>query len=329
MGSPLRLTTAAGSCADAAWTAVLAEFAASDAALSRFREDAELVALDRAAGTGRSVAVSRRLERAVVAADRAWRLTDGRFDPRVLADLERLGDRGVPLATTAGGAEDSDGAEANAAAPDPAEAISRRDGRGRIGIERPLDLGGIGKGLALRWAAARVERAGVHEFLLDAGGDLVVRGHAPEGGPWQVGIEDPAGAPDPLAVIEPPDGAVATSSIRRRRWQRDGQTVHHLIEPRTGESAWTGLAAVTVAGPDPAWAEVWSKALFLAGRSDVASEARRRGLAAWWVTDDGVLEMTPAARQRTTWVAAEAGVVSRARPPARRPWASLRAPPRA
>lgn len=292
MGSPLRLTTATGPCADAAWAAVVAEFAESDAALSRFREDAELVELDRTAGTGRSVAVSRRLERAVVAADRAWRLTDGRFDPRVLVDLERLGDRGVPLAIVA--------------AADPAGPIVRRDARGRIAIERPLDLGGIGKGLALRWAAAHVERAGVHDFLLDAGGDLVVRGHAPEGGPWQVGIEDPAGAPDPVAVIEPPDGAVATSSIRRRRWQRDGQTVHHLIDPRTGESAWTGLAAVTVAGPDPAWAEVWSKALFLAGRSDVASEARRRGLAAWWVGDDGVLEMTPAARQHTTWVAAEA-----------------------
>ncbi|HET7167827.1 MAG TPA: FAD:protein FMN transferase [Candidatus Limnocylindrales bacterium] len=300
MGSPLRLTTAAGACAEAAWTEVVAEFAASDAALSRFRDDAELVGLDRAAGTGREVVVSRRLERAVIAADRARRLTDGRFDPRILVDLERIGDRGVPLPLMA-----SPSSLVRVPGGDTGPIVCRH-APGRLRLERPLDLGGIGKGLALRWAAARVEHAGVHDFLLDAGGDLVLRGRPPEGGAWQIGIEDAAGGRDPVAVVEPPDGAVATSSIRRRRWDHDGQAVHHLIDPRTGEPAWTGLAAVTVAGPDPAWAEVWSKTLFLAGRAGIADEARRRGLAAWWIATDGTLEMTPAARALTTWVATEA-----------------------
>ena len=58
---------------------------------------------------------------------------------------------------------------------------------------------------------------------------------------------------------------------------------------------------MTVAGPDAAWAEVWTKALFLAGPSRIGGEARARGLAAWWVTEDGDLEMTPAARQRMRW----------------------------
>ena len=83
MGSPLRLTVV-GPDAEAAWDEVVDEFGASDLALSRFREDAELVALDRSAGSGRPVSVGRRLERAVVAAERARRLTDGRFDPRIL-----------------------------------------------------------------------------------------------------------------------------------------------------------------------------------------------------------------------------------------------------
>ncbi|MGZ9161189.1 MAG: FAD:protein FMN transferase [Candidatus Limnocylindrales bacterium] len=298
MASPLRLTTAGGGAAEAAWAQTLDEFAASDAALSRFRDDAELTRLNRTAGSGHEVAVGRRLERAVVAADRARRLTDGRFDPRVLVDLERLGDRGAPLDGPAG-----DDADRTSWPDDP---IVRRRVRGQLRLDRPLDLGGIGKGLALRWAAERIERAGVLDFLLDAGGDLVVRGRPPEGGRWQVGIEDPAGGPGPLAVITPVDGAVATSSTRRRRWERNGQTVHHLLDPSTGEPAGNGLLAVTVAGPDPAWAEVWAKALFLAGRRCIAREARRRGLAAWWVASDGTLEMTPAGRSLTIWVAAEA-----------------------
>jgi thiamine biosynthesis lipoprotein len=168
-------------------------------------------------------------------------------------------------------------------------------------VEHPIDLGGIGKGLALRWAAGRVIGAGVGRFLLEAGGDLVARGRSPEGGPWLVGIEDPAGAPDPLAVILVDDGAVASSSVRVHAWVVDGRPVHHLLDPATGEPAEPGLLAVTVAGPDPAWAEVWSKSLFLAGSDDIAGEARRRGLAAWWVTTGGSLEMTPAARVRTAW----------------------------
>ncbi len=85
------------------------------------------------------------------------------------------------------------------------------------------------------------------------------------------------------------------------------RVVHHLIDPSIGEPGGDGLLAVTVAGPDPAWAEVWSKSLFLAGRQSIATVARGRGLAAWWVADDGSVEMTPAGRSTTLWVAGEAG----------------------
>ena len=48
-------------------------------------------------------------------------------------------------------------------------------------VEDRIDLGGIGKGLALRWAAAKLERKGFDTFLLEAGGDLVSRGLPPDG----------------------------------------------------------------------------------------------------------------------------------------------------
>ncbi len=79
--------------------------------------------------------------------------------------------------------------------------------------------------------------------------------------------------------------------------------MHHIVDPATREPARTGLLAVTVARQDPAWAEIWSKALFVAGREAIADEARARGLAAWWVDDRGRLGMTPDARVRTLWAA--------------------------
>ena len=218
---------------------------------------------------------------------------------RFIDALDRIGYLGAPIA---GSPVQLPGE------PRPARVLVRNGRSGPIALPIPVDLGGIGKGLALRWAAKEAEAVlGLGGFLLEAGGDIVAAGPAPGGGPWRVGIEDPAGEADPLAVLEIAGrAAVCTSSIRRLRWMQGGREVHHLIDPRTGEPADTGLAAVTVSGPDPAWAEVWSKALFLDGAARIADEARRHGLAAWWVTTDGRLEMSPAARMRTIWVAAEA-----------------------
>jgi FAD:protein FMN transferase len=303
MGSPLRLTIGAGRTrtGDAGrwWEVVTEEFEVAEAAMSRFRDDSELTAFNWTAGSGVAVRASARLRRALVAADRAQRVTDGRFDPRVLPDLDRLGYRGATIAAVSmdpGGADETERARP----------VVERVGRDRLRVARPVDLGGIGKGLTLRWAAALLAGRGASDFMLEAGGDLVAKGRSPGGGPWQLGIEDPTGGQGPLAVIAVTDLAVTTSSTRVHRWMVDGRPAHHLVDPRTGEPAEAGLAAVTVAGSDPAWAEVWSKVLFLGGRDAIAAEARARGLAAWWIAVGGTLEMTAAARAMTVWVAAEA-----------------------
>ncbi len=307
MGSALRLTIwpgvgeAVDQTAAEAWSDVVDEFEQSEQQLSRFRDTSDLTELNRAAGTGRTVDIGRRLERAIAAADRARRLTDDRFDPRVLADLDRLGYRGAALPA----AGEVVAAVVRRRGPTGLGRVGWRVAPGRWRVERPLDLGGIGKGLALRWAAARLRRRGIRSFLLEAGGDLVAGGRGPDDG-WRIGIEDPAGAEAPIAVVAIDDLAVATSSIAVHAWVVDGRPVHHLLDPATGQPGGEGLLAATVAGRDPAWAEVWSKSLFLAGAAGIADAARGRGLAAWWLRADGSLEMTPAARELTVWEAAEA-----------------------
>lgn len=295
MGSALRLTVAgnrqwAGGDAGEAWRDVVDEFERCEQAMSRFRESSELTALNRAAGSGLRTVVGRRLERAIVTADRARRVTGGRFDPRVLSDLDRLGYRGAPVPAVPG-----------AGAP-----MVWRGAPGELHLDRPIDLGGIGKGLALRWTAARLDRRGLRSYLLEAGGDLFARGRGPDEAGWRIGIEDPTGKAGPLAVMSVVDLAVATSSVGVHAWTVDGRSVHHLVDPATGEPGGDGLLAVSVAAVDAAWAEVWSKSLFLAGRAGIGVDARARGVAAWWVGADRSLEMTPAARVRTIWVTDEA-----------------------
>ncbi len=311
MGSPLSLTVVAPrgrAAAERAWQLVSDEFEVAEQAMSRFRDSSDLTLLNRAAGSGSPLEVDRRLIQALVAADRAGRLTEGRFDARVLADLERLGYHGIDLGPNAGPAADPGAGRASERSHRWLCANSRAS---TVAIDRPVDLGGIGKGLTLRWAWRLMERSDVLAdgggALLDAGGDLVAGGAAPQGGPWIIDVEDPTGGPLPVAVVTVSDGAVATSSVMVNHWTAiDGRQVHHLVDPRTGEPGGAGLLSVTVAGPDPAWAEVWSKSLFLYGADGIAPVARARGLAGWWVRDDGRLEMTAAARARTIWVASEA-----------------------
>jgi FAD:protein FMN transferase len=307
MASPLRLAVHGldGDDAAAAWGKVRDEFEACEQAMSRFRESSEVTALNRASAHGEPVRVGRRLRRALVAADRARRVTEGRFDARRLRDLDRLGYRGVPIGEP--------GAAARPAAPDPSRDPGRGLELGRDGCARldaPVDLGGIGKGLALRWASSLV-RTRLPEgggALLEAGGDIVSIGPAPDGEAWLIGVDDPWSGPTPLAVVALLDAAVATSSIAVNRWRSpDGEVVHHLLDPATGAPGGQGLVAVTVHGPDPAWAEVRTKQLFLAGRDGIAALARSLGLAAWWVADDGSLAMTPGGRLLTAWSAPPRG----------------------
>lgn len=299
MGSPLRLTTVGLAPAQAAiaWEIVTNDIEESEESLSRWRAESALSRLNAVAGSGECLPAGPRLVALLVASARAQRISGGRFDPRVVARLESLGEHaGVPLP----GLPDQLGTDRPWLACDP------RSGLVRLSV--PADSGGVGKGLSLRWAARAVTLASLlgTGMLLEAGGDLVVRGERAGGGPWQIGVEDPAGGDEPLAVISVTGGAIATSSTAVRRWESPtGAPVHHLIDPFTGEPGGDGLQAVTVAAADPAWAEVWSKTLFLAGRRAIGEEARRRGLAAWWVEDDGSLHLTPAARQQTAWTSAD------------------------
>lgn len=297
MGSPLRLTVTGGSARDGqrAWLAARGEMAHAEADLSRFRAGSALSRANQLAGSPAWFPAASRLRQMLTLSRRAMGATNGRFDPRVIHALEAIGEAG--------------GVRLPASATATAGAWLERDGRAaRFRMAAAADSGGIGKGLGLRWslAAARSAAPAVRGLLLDAGGDIVTWGRGPEHRGWSVGIEDPASREELMATIRVTGGAVATSSIGRRTWLRDGRRVHHLIDPRTGEPAATGLVAVTIAMPDPAWAEVWTKALFLAGREAIGPEARARGFAAWWVEDDGSLHMTPAAREMTTWVRAEA-----------------------
>jgi FAD:protein FMN transferase len=249
------------------------------------------------------------LAASVVEAYEAYRTTGGMFDPRVLDSLVRLGyDRSLPFAT-GGIAFDGVSVPAQREATTADRELWRprweqRGTRFRVNLGgAPIDLGGIGKGLAVRWGFEELASGGA-SVMVDAGGDCQFSGMGPTGEGWRVGMEDPRGGADPLLVFSLSDVGCATSSVRIRRWQVNGREVHHLIDPRTGTSGGDGLLSVTVVDPDVAWAEVWSKTLFLTGPERIAALAEERNIAAAWVDADGGVHVNPLAAEHVIWSAA-------------------------
>jgi thiamine biosynthesis lipoprotein len=276
-------------------TEALQVFHDVDRTCTRFDPSSDLM---RANARGEEwVAVSPYCFLAIEEAYAAYRRTSGRFDPRVLGDLVRLGyDRSLKHAAPS--YRDATALTPRAALPDWRPEFRRQSYEVRVGPV-PVDLGGIGKGLSVRWAADRLRDA--VGCLVEAGGDCVCRGLSPDGGPWRVGVEDPEEPTQSVAVLQVRDAAVATSSVRIRSWQIAGRDVHHLIDPVTGQPGGQGLAAVTVVDPDPAAAEVASKTLFLAGRRGVGPSAEHLGIAALWIDDNGVLGWSPALAPSLVW----------------------------
>lgn len=244
-------------------------------------------------------AVSPRCFDALAAAAAAYRRTGGRFDPRVHDDLCRLGYAQSLAFETEEVVVRTPSAQARPELPEWKPRFQPRRGLVHLGGYR-VDLGGIGKGLAVRWAVETV-REHTNDFLVEAGGDCYAAGCAPDGGPWRIGVEDPLNPDQPIAVLAVSDRAVATSSVRIRRWTAGRSQVHHLIDPRTGLPGGAGLCAVTVVSDDVADAEVNAKTLFLEGRDAIADVVRSELTAACWVTTDGGSEFSTAFEQYIKW----------------------------
>lgn len=160
-------------------------------------------------------------------------------------------------------------------------------------IGTALDPGGIGKGLAADLIADELIELGVAGCLIEIGGDVRVRGTAPDGVAWRIRVEDPFDTSGTRAVVRVADGGVATSSQRKRRWLAvDDTETHHLIDPVTLRSARTRIQTVTVIAATASRAEALTKPGFLRPTDDYLAWLPIRGAAALTIDADGAEHST-------------------------------------
>jgi thiamine biosynthesis lipoprotein len=287
IGDPAPGTAPAPAAAERA-RAFVVEF---DAALSRFKPDSELCALN--ADPRERVPASELLRKAVQAGLEAAERSGGLVDPTLVGEIEaagyagsRAGVPGAPL-----GAALADAPARRPASPHPDAAwrsIRVEDQAGAI--RRPpgtrFDSGGTGKGLAADLVAERLR--GYSRFIVDCGGDIRIGGPDALVSPYEIFVEHPLTG-ERTFVIKLGSGAIATSGLNVRIWRGpEGRYAHHLLDPSTGEPAWTGLIGVTALGDTAVEAETISKAALLSGPAGGREFLAQRG--GLLVHDDGRVE---------------------------------------
>ncbi len=145
------------------------------------------------------------------------------------------------------------------------------------GRDGGLDPSGYVKGWAVEEAAWRLDDAGAHDYLINAGGDVIARGASGPGQRWRVGIRHPDQPDRVAAVLAVRDKAVATSGTYERG--------DHLVDPRSGRPA-RGLRSLTVVGPRLGFVDAYATAAFVMGLDGLRWVATHPDHEALAITDD-------------------------------------------
>ncbi|MGW5774404.1 FAD:protein FMN transferase [Streptomyces longwoodensis] len=242
------------------------ELRAVDLTCSRFRPDSELTRVNLAAGA--PTTVSEHFADALHAALRAAWITDGAVDPTVGSAVIALGyDR------TFACVRPDDARPVPVSRPAPGWQRISWNPRTRRLLLPPgtrLDLGATAKARTADRAARQAAAATGCGVLVGLGGDLAVAGPAPEGG-WRIALADDhaQSVTEQSPAVAVTGGALATSGIRVRTWLRGGRTLHHIVDPHTGEPAPPVWRTVTVTAATCADANTASTAAIVLGERAV------------------------------------------------------------
>jgi thiamine biosynthesis lipoprotein len=273
LGTNVVLRTTDPAALASAREAVEAELAAIDRACSRFRADSELSRLNER--PGRPVQVSPLLLDALALALDAASVTGGDVDPTLGRALELAGyDRDWHLLPAPG-----DGQAQGAGTGAPKLKLRALSGWRSVSLDARtrtvrlphgvrLDLGATAKALAADRAATAAHTAGGDGVLVSLGGDIATAGPPPTGG-WRIHVTDDhrSDATAPGQTVSIRSGGLATSSTTVRRWSHEGRTMHHILDPATGNPANTCWRTVSVAAESCADANIACTASLVRGRA--------------------------------------------------------------
>ena len=165
-----------------------------------------------------------------------------------------------------------------------------------------IDLGGIGKGYTSGRIMDIFKEYGVESGLVYLGGNVQVLGAKSDGADWRIAIENPKKDENYVGVIQVRDKAVITSGGYERFFEEKGEVWHHILDPKTGYPARSGLSSVSIVSENGMLADGLSTALFVMGKEKALSFWRGQNMAfdVILVEEDGSITITEGLRDAFT-----------------------------
>ena len=150
-----------------------------------------------------------------------------------------------------------------------------------------IDLGGIGKGYASDVVATYLKDNKVSKAIINLGGNVYVLGSKSDKESWVVGLQNPdSDYGGYYATVDVVDSAVITSGAYERFTVEDGQTYHHILDPKSGYPSSSNLLSASIISADATLADALSTAVFVLGEDEGSALIKKMGVRAVLLTKD-------------------------------------------
>lgn len=158
-----------------------------------------------------------------------------------------------------------------------------------------VDLSSIAKGRGTDEVADYLESVGIHNYMVEVGGEIRVKGKNRDGVAWRIAVEKPVVNQRSIEnIIEPGDMAIATSGDYRNYFEENGVRYSHIINPKTGHPISNKVVSVTVLNPSCMTADGLSTGLMVLGEKEGLRIANQHNIPVLYIvkTEDGFKEFS-------------------------------------
>ena len=135
-------------------------------------------------------------------------------------------------------------------------------------VGQQLDVNGIAQGYSVDVVSEFLERAGVKNYMVEIGGELMAKGKNERNEFWRIGVDKPSSTAENRrleAIVTLKDAALATSGSYRKFYEKDGRKYSHTIDPWTGEPVNHNLLSATVLASNATNADAFATAFMVYG----------------------------------------------------------------
>lgn len=150
-----------------------------------------------------------------------------------------------------------------------------------------INLSAIAKGYGIDALAAQLRAAGIENYMVEIGGDLVAMGENDKGESWRIGVEKPEAGAQAIQLIVPLNNlGMATSGDYKNFFEQDGVRYSHIIDPTTGRPITHRTTSVTVLADSAMMADAWATAMLALGQEKGLELAEKHKLAVFFISWD-------------------------------------------